>query len=693
MIGTQTQGTGLLVRIPESKLQDIEKSEAAKKKEEEDQNKPEIISLASNLKNAWQAALTAKQSSLVEQRLLSCLRQKNGEYDPEKLVDIRNFGGSEVFMMLTNIKCRAAESWIRDVLLPPGDKPWGIAPTPIPDLPGDETMQIAEQVKNEAVEYILLTGNNPSEYEIEARLQDITDNIQNEKFKKAKKIAHGFELKIEDDLREGSFYKALSEFITDIVIFPTAFIKGPIARRRNKIVWTEDQNGKWVPAVDMKVSWEYSRVSPLDMYPGPGSKSLQDGYFFERAKFRRSELAAMIGVDGFKESSIRAVLSEYGTGGLRNWLAIDQERADAEDRPQEYNDPDPPIDCLIYWGSAQGKTLIEWGMSEKKITDPDLDYQINAYLIGNYVIMARINPHPLGHRNYYCASYDSTNDSIWGHSPPELMRDCQQICNAVARALVNNLGIASGPMAEVYMNRIAPGENVEEMHPWKIFKTEDDGNGTDNPAVHFFQPDPLSELLMRVYEYFFKQSSEQAGIPAYIYGSDKVGGGGDTASGLSMLMNAATKTLKGVIAHIDEKVIKPLIKEHWYKIMLYDDEIEKAGDVNIVARASEHLIIQEQMQIRRNEMLNNTNNDWDRAIIGDKGRAKLLREAFESLKMDADDIVPTEQEMDIIEKQARAEVMNPQMPPEVPPAAVIDAAGGARGNEPGRMMQPIGLNR
>lgn len=682
-------GTGLKLRVTESQLQGMEKSAQDREAAYKAQQRPEIQDLAAHVRSAWDAAVRAKQgvteaSLSIEERLLRSLRQRKGYYDPDKLAEIRKFGGSEVFMMMTNQECRAIEAWIRDVLLPPGDKPWGLSHTPIPELPEAEEVQIEQQVIDEVAQFAAMTGAPPSTYEIAERLSMLQDDVTEKKVKNAKRVADRFELKIDDDLVEGGFYGALSEFIKDITTFLTAFIKGPVIRQKKKLVWTEDRDGNYVPAVEIKPVKEYCRLSPFDAYPGPGAKSVQDGYFCERARLRRTALNEMIGVPGFKEEAVRAVLDEHGNGGLRQWLSIDQSRAQAEGRPQEYDDPDPPIDCVIYWGSMQGKKLREWGMSEKQIPDPDIDYQINAWLIGRWVIMARLNPHPLGHRPYYSASYDSTNDSVWGNSPPELMRDCQTVCNAVARALVNNLGIASGPMAEVYKNRLAPGENAEEMHPWKIWQTEDDGLGSNNPAVRFFQPDPLSELLMKVYDYFYKQAAEQAGVPTYAMGGQDLSGAGKTASGLSMLMNAASKTLKGVIAHIDEKVIKPLIRNHWVHLMLFDDEIEKSGDINVVARASEHLIIQEQMQLRRGEMLDRTNNDWDRAIIGPKGRAKMLRDAFDSLNMDADEIVPSDQEL-------MSMINQPQMgavPPGVPPASVIDAMGGAKGNEPGRLMTP-----
>lgn len=696
------RGDGFLRVVSNSEMVRRETEQKNKDAALAEQNKPQMLRLAQYVKSAWQAARNAKTSAAgdnvsVETRILRCARQRNGTYDPERKASITKWGGSDVYMMLTNVKCRAAKSCIMDIMIPPGEKPWSISPTPVPDLPDAEEVEIEQQVTMETAQIMVQGGmESVTSEQIAERIQEIRGRLEKERVTRAKEATSRFEARIEDDLVEGGYYGALGDFIDDLVTFPTAFFKGPIVRRKKKLAWTEDQAGQIVPAIEYKYVREYSRVSPLDMYPSPGAKNVQDGYLCERHRLRRSDLVAMIGVDGFHEPSIRAVLDDYGTGGLREWLTVDQERANVEGRPNEFDDPDPPIDAVEFWGFAQGKTLLEWGMSKDQVLDADLDYQVNAWLIGQYIIMARLNPHPLGSRPYYAASFESLNDSIWGKSPPELMRDVQNVCNAIARALVNNLGVASGPQVEVMMDRVQPGEDVESIWPWKIWKTKSDATGTGKYAIQFYQPNSMADTLIKVYEYFFEQASEQSGIPAYIYGNQDVGGAGDTASGLSMLMNAAAKTLKNVVNEIDKNVVKPSIYEHWMHLMLYDDDIMKVGDINIVARASEYLIIQEQLQIRRMEFMDRTNNDLDLSIMGEGGRATLLRETSKTLKL-PEEIVPSKEDMTRREQmmQQGGPMMVPPggIPPDmgggmaIPEPAVINAAGG-RPNEGATMGPP-----
>jgi hypothetical protein len=626
----------------------MENEAALRKKAAEEQAKPAILSLAADLKTKFQAATNSRHE--IEQRLLQCRRQRSGKYDPEVAQKIKKTGGADVFMNLTSVKCRAAAAWIKDVLLQPGERPFSVVPTPSPELPKDEESRITEEVLSETKEMMMMGGiESITTQQVSDRLQELMARVAQERQESAKLAAARFEIKIDDEFQEGGFYEALATMIDDLVTYPVAFICGPEVRKIKALVWAQVDDGKWVPRVADKLVRQYRRVNPFDMYPSPGARNIQDGYLFERATFSRSALAHMIGVPGFSESAIRQVLRDYGEKGHKLALTTDDERADLENRPNEQTDPWPGLDTLIFWGEMQGRKLIEWGMKKDLIPDPDMDYQVTAWMIDATVIGARLNANPLNKRPYHSASYEPMSDSIYGRSPVELMRDVQRICNALARAVVNNAGMASGPQVEINKDRTDPDEDLESIWAWRIWKTKDDASGHGKPAIQFYQPQAIIDQILKVYEYFFNQASEHTGIPQYIYGDSNVGGAGKTAAGLSMLMNAASKTLKAVVFGIDNGVIRPIVREHWTHLMLYDETEFKSGDINIIARASEYLIIQEQLQIRRQEFLNMTNNQVDLSIMGTKGRATILREVAKGLKL-GQDIIPTKDEIEASEQ-------------------------------------------
>ncbi len=228
-----------------------------RKKNDEFQATAPISDLAANLRKRWDAALRAKQSE-IDERLLKCRRQRNGEYDPDVLAEINKFGGSTVYMLLTSVKCRAAAAWIRDVLIPPGEQPWSIEPTPLPKLPDQDAAEIEMEVLNETKELMFAQGIGAVKMEnIRDRLQELLLKKADEKSKQAKLATTRFAKKIEDEFQEGKFYKALIEFIDDLVTYPSAFICGPEMRRRKTMAWRQQGDGTWQPEVVYALVREY----------------------------------------------------------------------------------------------------------------------------------------------------------------------------------------------------------------------------------------------------------------------------------------------------------------------------------------------------------------------------------------------------------------------------------------------------
>jgi len=677
-----------LIQFASNKQLDEREDDARKslREAQEQQNQPAILNLASHLRTLWQSAKDGKME--IDQRLLKCLRQRNGEYEPEMAAQIKAHGGSDIYMMLTSMKCRAAEAWFKDIELPPGEKPWGIDPTPEPDLPEDVQDKIDALVQFETYQLMLEAESIEAVdvNQVKKRIQELKDGIFKEQLQEAKQATFRIERRIEDDLVQGGYYKAINGFINDLCTFPTGFVGGPFIKKDKSLAWVRDEDGAH-PQVTDKLKRTYRRISPFNLYPSKGAQTLQDGYLFEILRFRRADIQKLRGVPGYKTESIDAVLTEYGQGGLREWMWYDQEKAEAEGKPHKFTDPEPMIDALLFWGNIQGSKLQEWDKEKYKDLKATDDYQITAMLIGNYVVMARLNPHPLGRRPYYSASYEEVTDSIWGKALPELMEDIQRICNAAARSTINNMAIASGPQVEVHADRLMPGEDVTDIYPWKITKTKSDESGrADNPAIYFYQPNDNTDKLLKVYQYFFDQASEVTGIPQYFQGSQQISGAGKTASGLAMLMNAASKTLKGVVFHIDLGIIVPTIEEHYLHVMLYDDDIEKTGDINVMARASDYLIMQEQLQVRRTEFLEMTNNPTDLQIMGLKGRAGVLREQVKGLKLPSEDIIPPKEAFEPQPEEQGAG----GLPPGVPPPEVIAAMQG-QGMHGQGIRQPMNL--
>jgi len=633
--------------------------------------------LSAHVADCWNRAKFSKTE--LTERLLKCERQRRGVYDPQKAIEIAQTGGSDIFMRITDIKCRAAYSWITDVMLGNGKLPFELSPAKEPELPPEISASIVDLVRQEMIEFVQAGGQvHPEAFRVRMeQVQDlVTDRLREEAKHKARRMSD----KIDDQLQHGGFPRALREFIDDFVTFPTAILKGPIIRRTKKMQWGPN----FRPVIITDYSRQTERVSPHDIFPSPNASNVNDGFLIERHRLTRASLQAMRGTPGYSDKDIDHVLDRFGDQGFRQWLMGDQERDRLEGKPHARLYTKEVIEALEYWGSVQGKTLQQWGYKEK--VDPYKEYECNVWVIGPFVIKAIINPDPLGRRPYEIAQWVPVPGSFWGVALPEQMRDTQILCNAAARSLANNMGIASGPQAEVQVDRLPDGEDVTAMYPWKIWQTTSDRTGGGQPAVRFFQPDMNAQSLMNVYQYFSRQADEVTGIPNYVYGSAQSGGAGRTASGLSMLMDNAAKGIKSAISSLDI-VIASVVDRLYVHNMIYDQDSSCKGDFKVLAKGAMGLVAREQLQIRRNEFLQATANPIDLQIVGQNGRAYLLREVAQSLQMDTDKLVPTTEKLEFQQEQlAQMQAAMAQQQQLAAPQS-LDPAGNPAGGQDANLMQ------
>lgn len=643
-----------------------------------------ILGLSAYLKRCWDAARIAREP--ISHIMLRAMRQRNGEYEADKLNAIRNQGGSEVYMMLTEVKCRAAESWLRDILLDTGSPPWDLSPTPIPDLPPDASAELQNAFAEEVMAVIQATGEAPSKGQL-LELKEVVSQQYRFKVLQAAQIrVDKMKIKIEDQFTQGGWPEAFNEFITDLVTFPCAFVKGPVVRRQRHLSWTKGPDGKTIVEAGERLAPEFERVSPFNIYPEPGITRINDGYLFEHHKLSRSALSDLIGVPGYDDQAIRKVL-EVGPG--QSWVAetIESEREEEERKFYTEMRPTDMFDALEFWGKVSGKMLRDWGMSDADAPDEAQEYDANIWLVGNYVIKAILNYDPLGEKPYAKTSFIKTPGSFWGRGIPEIIEDLQNICNAAARALVNNMGIASGPQVEVNLERIPPNEDITQLHPWKIWQVLNDPLGGSAPAVRFNQPNDNANTLMAVYERFSRLADDHSGIPSYIYGDVDVKGAGRTASGLSMLMGSAGKGIRQVVMHIDNDITMPIVERQFIYNMRYDADESIKGDAQVIPRGAVNLAVKETVNMRRVEFLNATGNEIDMGIIGKDGRAAILREIAKGLQMPVDEIVPSRERLGITQRsQAAAQATAPQQPQ----GATLDQAGNPAGGMSAATARPQG---
>ena len=600
------------------------------------QNSPIIAGLSSHTRKRWEVLRDHHQQNL-EQRLAACVRARNMEYDPAKLAQIKEQGGSEIFMGIVSSKCRTATAWLRDTLLGTGsDKPWSLSATPIPEVAPDVAQAMQNIMKQNLMQYYD-AGNEPIDpVELKELASGMKDTAMRAMKFEAEKRVERMETKMEDQMVEGGFVKALFEFTNDIATFPYAILKGPIPRKRKTMKYVEG-GGLGVVEV-LRDEWE--RVDPFKFYWAPWGDDVQNMPIIELHHLTRDDVENMLGVEGYDEDAVRSILSDFGSGGF-SWLDHDSsviEDISGRDFDEGHSDV---VAALQLWDSVPGELLIEWGLGEDEIEDPQKSYPCEIWMVNNQVIRAVLNYDPIGRKPYY------------------------NMCNAAARALANNMGISSGPQVGVNISRLPAGEDITQMYPWKIWQFRSSDYADSTPPMSFFQPNSNAQELMSVFDRFMAISDEVSGIPKYMTGQH-VPGAGRTSSGLSMLMSNAGKSIKQVISNIDHDVMKPMLERQYQRNLRYSDDPDLIGDVQIVATGAMSLVVKEAEAVRKTDFLRLVlESPVAQQIVGLPGTAELLRDVAGNLNTNIDRLVPSREDVqkqqDLAQQQQQQEQQQQQM--------------------------------
>lgn len=657
---------------------DLMQQEAAEMAAKDPSDEPVMSALASHIRARMSEMRNFRNTEGIAERLLEAMRAYKGQYDPSKLHEIRKFGGSEVYARVTSTKCRGATALLRDVYLG-AERPWDIEPTPVPTIPDDIMGSIDELVKVE-IATMQQAGQPIDQQAVQDRVHMLRKAAEQAARDQATKEAKRAGDQLDDMLIEGNFYDAFAEFLIDLPIFPFACLKGPVVRRETQLKWV---NGQAQQQSLPKMYWY--RVSPFDLYWSASASNVYEAEFIERIRLTRADLLAVRGLPGYDNDAIDQVLERYTDSGLREWWDVtDSQRAELEDRERWARTGTNLLDTAEYHGSVSGQTLLDWGMTTQEVNDPLQEYRVQAWLIDRFVIKVQLNPSLRQRPPYYLTNFEKVPGAMAGSGLPDLLDDIQAICNATARALVNNLSIASGPQVVINDEVLVPGE-TDDLYPWKRWHVKFDPMvvGTSKP-IDFFQPTSNAAELLNVFEKHTLMADEVSSIPRYMTGNERVGGAGRTASGLAMLMGNAAKTLQNIAAAIDRDVIRPMLEAQYDLVMLTMPGMFR-GDEQIVVKGVNYAVKREQDRMRQLEFLQLTGNPIDMSVVGIEGRANVLRSVAQNLGLDHERVVPDDDQLRLMAQQQMLQQQAQQQgsaPPGQTPAPKEQRAGPEEARRP-----------
>ena len=581
------------------------------------QEDPSTRNLLNLVEERFSKAETTRQSE--EERWLKAYRNYRGLYSSD--VQFTEAEKSRVFIKVTKTKTLAAYGQIVDVLFAGNKFPLSVDPTVLPEgVAGDVHFDpkkpegVDEEVENEASESPYGFSGDGKELppgatlasllgEMEDKLGDIEGLEEGPgvtpsavTFNPAEIAAKKMEKKIMDQLEESSASKKLRSAAFEMALFGTGIMKGPFAVDKEYANWDEDGNYsptiKTVPFVDHVSIWNF--------YPDPDADNMDEAqYVIERHKMSRSQVRALKKRPYFRSSVIDEVI-EFGESYVKKYWEDDLSDYDTHSDINRY-------EVLEYWGYIDVDMLEEAGVDiPKDLAELD-EVQANIWICNGRVIRAVLNPFKPSRIPYYSVPYELNPYSFFGVGIAENMDDTQTLMNGFMRMAVDNAVLSGNLLIEIDETNLVPGQDLS-VYPGKVFRRQ---AGAPGQAIFGTKFPNVSNENLQLFDKARVLADESTGFPSFAHGQTGVAGVGRTASGISMLMNAAAGGVKTVIKNIDDYLLRPMGEALFSFNMQFDYDPSIKGDLEVKARGTESLMANEVrskrlmqfMQVASNQVL------------------------------------------------------------------------------------------
>ena len=538
-----------------------------------------------------------------ETRWLKSYRNYRGLYGSD--VQFTEAEKSRVFIKVTKTKTLAAYGQIIDVLFANNKFPLTVDPTELPDgVVADVSFdpKEPEQIRSSDMENIISPyGFKGDGKELEAGatektlsemlgpLKDKFEGIDNVKqgvgktptaitYSPAMVAAKTMQKKIQDQLEESSASKHLRSTAFEMALFGTGVMKGPFAIDKEYPSWND--SGEYEPTI--KTVPQVSHVSVWNFYPDPDANNMEEAQFvIERHKMSRTQMRGLKKRPYFRSTVIDEAIQLGENYDREHW------EDDLSDYAPEHGTE--RFEVLEYWGMCDTEMLKDQGVEiPDELEDTD-ELQTNVWICNGKLLRMVINPFKPARIPYMAAPYELNPYSFFGVGIAENMDDTQTLMNGFMRMAVDNAVLSGNLLIEVDETNLVPGQDLS-VYPGKVFRRQGGAPGQAIFGTKF--PNVAGENL-QLFDKARQLSDESTGLPSFSHGQTGVTGVGRTASGISMLMNAASGGIKNVIKNVDDYLLRPLGEGLFRFNMQFDYDPKIKGDLEVKARGTESLMANE----------------------------------------------------------------------------------------------------
>jgi hypothetical protein len=578
----------------------------------------------------------ANDRLLQEQKFIKNLRQYLGIYDPE-IEKALEPNQSRAYPRLTRVKCISMLARIMNMMFPGNEKNWELNASPSAEMnPLDVKAAVQALMQEKA------TANN-------GQAPQMSMDLINEAVNRlAKQRARDLEKLIDDQLMEIGgdqtldYISLVRQVVFSGIRYGLGVLEGPYLKSETKVVWSAVTGG-FQPTQRTVRKPLYEWLSVWDYYPDMSAKTLGTGEgYFIRKVMGRSDVRKLADRPDFFADQVKKFLSQnngnYRPKTFENELRTLGTKANVNDVKQE---PHGKYEIIIWKGPISAAQLMQVGVEVPKDKQAD-DIDAEVWMIDNTVIKADMNAwRKMGCdvKTVHTFVFDEDDTSPIGNGLPNVLRDSQMsICSAVRMAL-DNASVVCGPMLEMNVALLRPGQDTKPIQAYQTFERDDDGLTAQFPAIREIKVESHIDELEQLVEMFMKFADLETFVgPATGGDIEKVPSEPmRTAAGASMMKGDAALPFKDIIRNFDfftQSVILSLV----YFNRNFNPQLAAEGDYDVIARGATSLVAKEVRGIQT-DLLASTLTPEDRDWIDEEEfiRQRLATRDMQGLMLSKDE--------------------------------------------------------
>lgn len=513
---------------------------------------------------------------------------ETGDPDSNEQTQTKQYSSTEEYRAATDNITRPAvltyASRLGDMLFPTSDRNWDIDITPNPDLPPD----VLQNLQQRAAE------NGLPEDQFDALVIET-----------ARKRMDGMRTKIDDQLTEARYNAKGRQVILDACKIGFGVMRGPFAKSRKRRHFVAGEGFKAM-VVEDNYAPDIERVDPWNVFPMPCRRIADCPGVFELHEMSAKRLAELRHQPGFSSEQVGRALrqppawnsfhmSMVGRRRLNDSVVVRQD----EIYPVVSYDGEMPKDALlVFLDQLMAESKIDDKQKAEILLDVDesnaLHVNCNVWMVGGVVMKVAVSPIDHCTQMYKFFTFEDREDSPFGRSVCNLLRDPQRNVRVLWQAILLNSMMSAGVQIAIKKNALLPiGPNAQAndlrfTFP-RVWAFNDEIEDVNKAMQVFVVPNVVGNL-MPVYERGKKNGEEQVMLPLIAQGEPTQAV--PTSSGLAMLMNAANIVQRRIAMKWDDEITTNVITDYYDWNMKYGEDRIK-GDYKVHARASSHLLVKD----------------------------------------------------------------------------------------------------